>query len=262
MMLKIDFPCLESRHEYISLIYSFAMNSSSKTVAETKAFKLWPWLASSGQVLNQQECESFYSYTYSYAGDDWGERLNESADNDEPSRTVFVYKICVENGFNGNGGKPSLCSVWKGLHTLVVCPLFKKGKAAKLNASYIDYFVSQHGLNSEEVKDIWNDIYNGPDRPEYEWAFAHFYNWIQDDRKHWESSFINSCSLITEPCKDKREKSLIRPKDNRDAGDTKEGKEEKKTEARSNKALNKGACLSEISSTTKLITKSKFVMKK
>lgn len=172
---------------------NFADMSSSKNMMEvseaikSKVFALWPWLAGSGVVLSNQECDNFYSYTYGFNGDDWGDRLSESADMDESLRAVFVYKVCIDNGFNGEGGKPSLSSVWKEIHTLVVCPLFKKGKAAKLNSSYIDYFVSQHDLKAEEVKSIWKDVYKGPDNPEYEWAFSHFYNWIQDDRRHWSS---------------------------------------------------------------------------
>jgi hypothetical protein len=165
---------------------SSAKNMNISAV-KSKVFSLWPWLCSSGEILSEQECESFYSYTYSFGEDDWGDRLSESADSDESLRTVFVYKICIENGFNGQNGKPSLSSVWKNIHTLVVCPLFKKGKASKLNSSYIEYFVSQHDLNFEEVKGIWNDVYKGPEKPEYEWAFSHFYNWIQDDRKHWST---------------------------------------------------------------------------
>lgn len=166
---------------------SSSKNTEVSEAVRSKVFAIWPWLEESGVVLSSQDCDSFYSYTYGFNGDDWGDRLSESADTDESLRTVLVYKVCLENGFNGEGGKPSLSSVWKDIHTLVVCPLFKKGKAAKLNSSYIDYFVSQHDLKEEEVKGIWKEVYRGPDNPEYEWAFSHFYNWIQDDRRHWSS---------------------------------------------------------------------------
>ena len=107
--------------------------------------------------FNEQKEHEYNKFTYAFGTDDWGDRLDEGADNDEYMRRVFVYLLCLEFKFDGTNG-PSLSSVWRDLHQRVVCPLFKKAMSEDLIDRYVSFPSKVYKLDLEKVEKIWKKV--------------------------------------------------------------------------------------------------------
>ena len=191
--------------------------SYSKQVAT-----LWPHLSIGADKCGREMIDAFYTLTYTYAGEDWGDRLSEGCDNDEPQRILYVFKLGLEFCMNGREGKPKLSEFWISLHQMVVCPLFKKAMSADLEELYISWPVKTYKLSKSKVQEIFDSVYVNKDPPtdEEDWACEHFYMWIMEDQANHIANLsfsqVKVDKKITDPGIKEipvvQEKPIIKPK--------------------------------------------------
>lgn len=195
---------------------------------KTSVSKLFPWLSISNSSVTHEMINEFYTFTYKYGSDDWSLRLEEGADNDEPQRTLYAFKLAHEFKFDGKDGRSSLSDFWRQLHVRVVCPLFKKAMSEDLNNRYISWPTKVYKLPQERVQEIWDSIYvNLSVSDDEAWVAEHFVRWIVEDKAHQLKMILESSKEVkTEQSVDiKNEESAVK---NSDQYSTKESVPKKK----------------------------------
>lgn len=163
---------------------------TTSTILGLSSLEKFPWWHTF-DAPTEDQISDFYNQTYSYQGDDWGDRLDEGADNDECPRftmTLMMSQVLVLV-------KPpyKFYQMWIDVNQKIINPLYKnKGVNGQIDSKdlllkYEEHFMT-YGIKKITITNIINWVYINKDKhPTLEpLLFNHVAVWFADKKYHDE----------------------------------------------------------------------------